>query len=167
MKKIVIISALVAILAAGGLSAILLHSKNSSPFSARIRKQANLIIFYPDSKSTGYKVDTTSIRYDPSTKVLSYTARGNGSNLTITEQTTPDPFNDIPQYWDTFTTKLQSYTSFDSANGKVALTRPVELKGGQSAIMNAKDTLMFVHPINGDFSQDQWKQLFNNLNSVQ
>ena len=167
MKKWLLTSLIIAILLIGSGFAAHKLLKHPSPFSTQIRNQSQFLIFYPDPRATGYKVDVSTIQYDTSAKVLSFTAQGSGNSLTITEQTTPDPFNDIPQYWDAFTTKLQNYASFDSVNGQIALTQPVELKGGQSAVMNSKGTLMFVHPTGSGLSEDQWKQVFNNLESTQ
>jgi hypothetical protein len=89
-----------------------------------------------------------------------------GKSLTFAEQSTPQNFVDIPQAYDKLIESLNSYSSFDSFYGKVDLTHPKELKGQQSAAMNSKGTLMFIHPTNGDLSTDQWKQLFNNLSIV-
>jgi hypothetical protein len=69
---------------------------------------------------------------------------------------------DIPAAYTKLLSSLNQFDSFDSPNGTVALTHPKELNGAESAVMNAKGTLLFVRP-NGNVSSDDWRRLFNNL----
>jgi len=138
---------------------------SKTPIPNDIKKNISFMVFYPDHKKTGYSLVQDSFKYNPDSKVLLFNADSADNQLVITEQATPDPFNDIPQYWPSFTSELNSYTEFDSSDGKVALTRPAELKGGQSAVFNGKGTLMFIHP-KKDLSDDEWRKLFNNLKII-
>jgi len=131
------------------------------PIPDRIVHQLNFSLMYPDA-SSGYEVDPSKTSYDASSKVLIFHAKQEGVELIITEQATPDPFNDIPQYYPKLIEKLNGYKDFDSINGSVSLTRPTELKGGQTAVFNGKGTLIFVKPSRA-LSDDDWRAFFNSL----
>lgn len=133
---------------------------------ADIKKQTDFVIFYP-AASSGAKINKTSFKYDSSSKVLSYLATRGSVALTFGEQSTPQGFVDIPQAYDKLIEELNGYASFDSYYGHVDLTHPKEFNGQQSAAMNTKGTLMFIHATQGSLSEDQWKNLFNNLTVVQ
>jgi hypothetical protein len=135
------------------------------PLPKSIRQQVNYLVFYPASDS-GVAVDKSSFKYDAAQKVLSYTVSTQNRTLTVSEQPTPDAFNDVPQAYDKLVQSLGEYGSFDSLFGKVSLTRPQQLHGQQSAVMNAKGTLLFAHPTQGELSDDEWRQLFNSLRVV-
>jgi hypothetical protein len=122
-------------------------------------------VLYPDSQSPA-TVKTGSIKYDAGTQVLTYIIADAGVPITISEQSTPQAFIDIPQSYATLINSLNNYASFDSLQGTVALTYPKELNGQQSAVMNTKGTLMFAHPTNGSLSENQWKNLFNSLEVI-
>jgi hypothetical protein len=131
------------------------------PISSEIRKQLTFPLFYPGTESS-YVVDAKTVNYNGHDKVLIFHAKSGDTDMTISEQATPDPFNDIPEYYPKLIEKLHGYNDFDSLNGKVSLTRPEELKGGQSAVFNGKGTLMFVHP-SRDLRDDEWRSFFNAL----
>ena len=82
--------------------------------------------------------------------------------MLISEQATPQVFNDIPEYYPKLIEKLNGYSDFDSVLGKVSLTKPKELNGAQSAVFNGKGTLMFVRP-NQSLSDDDWRQFFDQM----
>ncbi|MDB5178429.1 MAG: hypothetical protein JWN01_372 [Patescibacteria group bacterium] len=136
---------------------VILHPR--SPIPSSIKTQLTFPVFYPDP-TTGYKIDPGSITYSARDKVLIFNVSSSGNRIVFSEQGTPGPFNDVAGYYDKFIEKLGGYASFDSTNGKVSLAHPQELKGGQSAIMNAKGTLLFAHP-DKDLSDDNWHKLFN------
>jgi len=138
-------------------------NQSKSPFSRNIKTQANFLIFYPSVKDTNYKVDPQTIKYDTANKTLSFVEKDGSAKLVFSEQATPAQFNEIPQYWDKLAEKLRVYSSFDSLYGKVALTHPIELQGGQSAMFNGKGTLIFINPSGSNLSDDKWKQLLNNF----
>ncbi|MFI5240738.1 MAG: hypothetical protein ACHQUB_03460 [Candidatus Saccharimonadia bacterium] len=135
----------------------------SSPIPPSIRRNVSFGIFYP--KSSNYHCQRSSFAYDPQAKIVTYVC-SNASlrlNLNITEQASPDGFVDAPQAFETLINKLQNYASFDSVVGKVYLTHPVELNGGQTAVMDGEGTLVFIRPTNA-ISEDNWRKLFNSLN---
>ena len=133
---------------------------------AKFTKVTTFVIFYP-TKSSGAAINQASFKYGTDSKVLSFLVSQSGINMTVAEQATPQGFIDIPQAYDKLIESLNGYAEFGSYYGTVNLTHPKEFNGQQSAALNAKGTLMFVHPTNGQLSQDQWKVFFNNLQTIQ
>ncbi|HSW37689.1 MAG TPA: hypothetical protein VLG37_04975 [Candidatus Saccharimonadales bacterium] len=152
-----------AIIVSGATIGVIKLTQSRSIIPKDIKKQLNIVTLLP--KSDQIIVDHHSFKYDSNAKVLTFVVSGFGIKNTISEQATPDPINDIPQYLDKLTESLHEYTSFDTAAGKVYLTRPEELKGDQSAVMNSKGVLMFAHP-EKDLTDDQWRQFFNSLDVI-
>ena len=138
------------------------NSRHNPTFPTAIKHQAGFVLFYPTDKSI-LKVDKSTIKFDASNKLVSYiTYNSSNSKIIISEQATPETFVDIPTAYDQLIERLQGYSTFESANGKVSLTHPKELKGPQSAVMNSKGTLMFVRP-SVNMSDSDWRLLFNSL----
>jgi hypothetical protein len=134
------------------------------PIPSKVLNQANFGIWYPTTKSLELKIDRSSIKYTQasSDKLVTFTARNPTNTLTFTEQALPESFTDVPQAYDKLIERLRGYTSFDTVNGTVALTRPEELKGAQTAIMQSRGTLVFIKP-SKDLSADDWRLVINNL----
>ena len=130
---------------------------------ANISKQLSFGVYFPTANTAVATINKRSINYQASGGLLSYTAQlTDGTTVSVNQQATPESFVDIPQAYDKLVASLQPYTSFDSINGRVSLTYPKELKGSQSAVMNAKGTLLFARP-SKSLSDKQWRQLFNGL----
>lgn len=161
-SKYIIVTALIAAVAAGGY--FFLHKTPLVP--AKFTRETSFVIFYP-TKNSGATINESSFKYDTSSKVLSFTVNQNGVSMAVGEQSTPQGFIDIPQAYDKLIESLNGYAEFGTYYGTVNLTHPKEFNGQQSAAMNAKGTLMFVHPTYGQLSEDQWKKLFNNMQTVQ
>lgn len=159
----------ISIVATAAITAIVL-TQEPSEFERAAPKDIDYILFYPDEIKSGYAVDYSTIKYDTEHKGTSFVVTGKGNKLTFAEQTTPDQFNDIPQYWQGFTDKLNGYKSFDSPDGKVALIRPQNLNQNQNqkqaAVFNGKGTLMFIYP-EKDLSDSDWRNLFKNMSSTE
>jgi hypothetical protein len=143
-----------------------LYSLNQ-PIPQKTLKEAGYGIWYPTSKGLNLKVDRGTIKYTHTgpDKLVSFIARSETQNLTFTEQPQPESFNDVPQLYEKLIEKLRGYSNFDSVNGTVSLTRPEELKGGQTAVMKSKGTLVFIKP-ETDLSADDWRKIMNNLSFV-
>lgn len=141
--------------------------KHANPLPKYIIKEISFPVFYPTSQSPVI-VNKSSFKYDSSTKVLSFIVTDAGQSITVTEQATPESFVDVPQVYTTLINSLNNYSSFDSLQGQVNLTYPKQFNNmQQSAVMNAKGTLMFAHDIASDLSNAQWQQFFNDLIVVQ
>ena len=129
-----------------------------------IKKQIDFLVLYPQGDSN-IVVDRSTFKYDSQNHVLSFVVTCFGVKNTITEQATPDSFNDIPQYLDKVLQQLNSYSSFDTDMGKANLTHPSNLNGDQAAVMNTKGVLMFAHPVS-TLTESQWRQFFNSLSVI-
>jgi hypothetical protein len=131
------------------------------PIPSAIYAKLSFSFFYVPP-SSGYKIDPTLTTYDASAKVVIFHAKMGSRDMLISEQATPQIFNDVPEYYPKLIEKLNGYSDFDSINGKVSLTRPKELNGAQSAVFNGKGTLIFVRP-NQALSDDDWRRFFAQL----
>lgn len=136
------------------------HLKTQPPIAlpASTRKMITYPVLLPQKDAA---INTSSYKFDPSQKVLSFTARlHDGQVVTFTEQATPEPFSDIPNFYTRLLDTLNEYQSFDGLHGTVYLTHP---KGaGQAAVINTKGTLIFARVIK-DEPQSVWQPLFNDL----
>jgi hypothetical protein len=155
-----------AVLMVAGAVAYVTMRQTGSLLPGSIRTVMTYPVLFP-TKTTDFNVDSKTIHYDASAERLTFRGQGpGGMQIDFSEQATPQSFVDIPQAYDKLTSSLQEYDTFDSINGKVSLTHPKELGGDQSAVMNAKGTLLFARPNHG-LSSEAWRQLFNNLVVVQ
>lgn len=131
-----------------------------------VKDQLTFPFYWPD-KTAPLMIDKKTIKYDANSKAISYIAQtSDGAVLTISQQATPQSFTDVPQAYSKLVEILVQYGVFDSPNGTVYLTHPKQLKGGQTAVMNSKGTLVFVKP-DKNLSDDTWHKVFNNLKIIQ
>lgn len=139
----------------------------NQPIPRKVLGQAGFGVWYPHGGSLALEVDRDSVKtsLNGNDRLVTFTAHSPSKALAFTEQAVPDSFNDVPQVYDKLIEKLRGYSSFDSVNGTVSLTRPEELKGGQTAVMKSKGTLVFIKP-EKDLSTDDWRRLVNNLQFV-
>jgi len=146
-----------------GITYTVMRITTKSPLiSPELRKQLSYGVYIP-TQSGDYIIDRKSLSYSPPTQQLTYHVKQiSGVDILLSMQPTPESFTDVPQVFDELMTKLRQYSSFDSVQGKVYLTHPVELNGKQSAVLNAKGTLMFAKP-NKDLTDSEWKKFFNGL----
>lgn len=128
------------------------------------RQRVDFVLFAPTSTARE-SVKPHSIKLDAGSHFLSYVSEVGSMQITVSMQPTPEGFVDVPQAFDKLVEKMNQYSVFESLNGKVYLTKPQELNGGQTAVMNAKGTLLFAKPI-GDLTDDQWRSFFNQLDVV-
>lgn len=103
-----------------------------------------------------------SAAYDKPAKMLSYTVKLAGTNVVISEQPTPENFVDVPQMYDQLVAQMAEYQKFDAAVGTVHLTRPANLAGRQTAVLNTKGTLLFAKA-EANLSDDAWRTLFRSF----
>jgi hypothetical protein len=158
-KVLVSIFGLLIIIAAG----LIVHQALQSPIPAKIRKQVSFPILLP--KKQDAVINNSSYKFDSDQKVFSFTAylMSDHQLATFTEQATPSPFLDIPNFYPQFLQTLHEYQSFDGLQGTVYLTHP---KGvGQAAILNSKGTLMFIR-VPHDEPQSTWQPLTNHLKTI-
>lgn len=151
-----------------GLGVIMaVHYKDSPGVSRKIIKDANFSIYYPKDKKGPWVADESTIVMNTEDQLLSFSVRRGNNKVSMSEQPTPDSFSDAPQIYQKLLDQLHQYAEIDTVVGKVTLTHPEELKGGQSAVVNtSKGTLMFAHPEH-DLTDLQWKEYFNTLRVVE
>lgn len=161
-RKLIIVLTLFIVIVAGFVLTYFKFMKHTPVISPFIKSQVSTPIFLPSQKD--YKVDPQSVTFDTREKLLTFTATniGDGSTVVVTQQPTPDTFTDIPQYFDKLVEAMGQYKQFDSLNGKVTLTKPTELKGSQTAVLNQNGTLLFARP-SRDLTDDDWRRFFNGL----
>lgn len=148
--------------AAAGAFILITRLNAYRPIPKSINSQISFSIYYP-KKGAPIAVDTQTVKYDTSNKFLSFVAKDNKSqsSITISEQATPDTFADpqvdlYPKELD----KLNQYSDLTTPIGKVTLTLPKEYKGGQAAVLNNEGTLLFARP-SSNLTNGQWQQFFN------
>lgn len=135
------------------------YRSSQAPFSASIRKQVTSTILYPDPEKLDYVIKRDTVKYDAESKLLSYviTSESQQLRLIVSEQPSPEMFADIPETYQKFVEKLLPVVTFENKVGKVTITQPNELKGEQSAVLNAQGTLMFVR--SKKLPEDQWRRI--------
>ncbi|SRR6266540_4081408 len=144
----------------GVLLVVILH-RPASPLPAAISKQVRFAIYFP-GKPWIVAPDEASYQNG----VLRFGSQQAGKQLVFTEQTTPPVFSEVPQYFPALLAKMNQYASFGSASGTVYLTKPTELKGGQTAVVENAGTLLFVRP-GRDLSDNEWRQLFSTMRTIE
>ncbi len=128
------------------------------PLPSSIKSQVHFAVFLP---SQGVTIDASTYKYDAGQGVLSFVGKmPDGQTVTIAEQATPAPFNDIPNYYTQFLSKIFEYTAFDSLQGTVHLAHPKS--AGQAAVMNSKGTLIFAR-VDHDEPSNTWKNVFSRM----
>ncbi|MDL2342199.1 MAG: hypothetical protein QFB87_03935 [Patescibacteria group bacterium] len=165
-RKVLVIALSTALLLAAASGVVKLSHGAGQVLPPAIASKVNFAVFYPANDKL-VAVERKSISFNDQAGVLSYTGRLlGGADLYINQQATPESFVDIPQAYDKLIASLLPYGNFDTVNGRVSLTKPKELQGNQSAVMNAKGTLMFVRA-SSNITDSQWRQVFNSLKLIE
>jgi hypothetical protein len=138
-----------------------LFKPQPSPIPKTITHKISYNIFIPRINSA-WQLDKTKTSYNADTGVITTELTSNGNKITMTQQNVPQTFKDVPTYYPALLNKLHEYSEIQTSIGTIALTRPEEFKGGQSAVANINNTLMFLHPAS-DLTDQQWTAFFNNL----
>jgi hypothetical protein len=131
---------------------------------AAIKTQLTSTLLMPTDKTVAV-IDQGSIKYDSKIKVLTYDVQFDGVKVVISEQPTPESFIDIADVYTKVLESMNEYKKFELAIGVIHLTRPPDLKGKQSAVLNSKGTLLFANP-KQDLTEDQWRRFFHNIQLV-
>jgi hypothetical protein len=147
----------------GIIAIVILLVAPKNPLPSAIRKQASFAVLAPVAGQVA--VDRESAKFDTKLKLLSFNATFDGVLVVLSQQPTPESFIDIPQVYDKVIANMNEYTKFDAIIGTVHLTRPKDLGGKQAAVINAKGTLLFAKP-DKDLTDDQWRQLFKNVDAL-
>jgi hypothetical protein len=138
---------------------IIIYEKNQPPIPNSITKKLNFSLAL---LAKPYVIERKTISYVSQSGVLIFTAKNGTSSFVISEQATPDVFSASDQVYPTLLQRMNEYAELQTAAGTVALTKPTELNGVQTAVLNVKSDLIFVRP-NKPQSSAQWKSFFSSL----
>jgi hypothetical protein len=158
---------LIAIVAALTFFLIQTNSTDSNPLPEEISKSINFTVYVPPSdENAKYTLDKSKTSFQKESGVLSLiilTPKGN--KVSTSQQIIPETFKDIPSYYPKLLTKLNEYAEFHTRYGTVTLTKPTELKGGQTAVSTAGGTLLFATP-EKNMTEQEWKHFFDSLEVI-
>ena len=167
IKRLLLILGVICLVAAGATAGFIIweHHRTDSGIPDAIIQKPAFTVFSHDPSDKTWKIQTADAAYDTSQGILKLKFIHNGNTMTLTEQVTPGVFTDIPTYYQALLGKLKEYAEIQTTIGTVALTHPVELKGGQSAVISTQGTLMFAHPDHG-LSIGDWQEFFDAMRKV-
>ena len=139
---------------------IILYLTNSRGFvSKKLNDQISFSVMHPGSNSR-VRTDKSSITYDPAQKYITYTGKYNSQPLTISEQSTPQQYIDIPEAFARQMDQWHESSTFISSVGTVHITRPEHKT--YTAVLNERGTLVFVTSIT-PISNEDWRQIFRSM----
>lgn len=139
-----------------------LNNKNNEVIPIAIQQRIAFQIFAPNSSNTTWTISNKQVSYNSQQGILSITVTTQRNTLIMDEQQTPQIFTNIPQYYPALLSKLNQYGQFTIGLGTVTLTKPTELHGEQTAVLNSGGTLIFVRPTH-NLSISEWTDYFNSL----
>lgn len=100
-------------------------------------------------------------------EAVTYTATVSGRTVIVTLQKVPLQYRDDEAAYERFVGSLKPFAVFEVPLGRVALINLVEessfAPNGQSAVLNAKGTLLVARPEGGTMGQDDWTTLFDSM----
>lgn len=158
--RIILVSCAIVLLLGTGFVVFYFVQANNSQIPVSIQKQLSFVPFVTAPTSFNPVSQPYSIKYDKSAQVLSYDIKYLGQQIVVSQQATPQSFNDIPEVYTQLITKMQGEASFSTPAGTVNITYPSEYKGAQTAVMNNDGVLMFARPVK-NLSSTQWQKLFD------
>jgi len=162
MQLIIGVLLVVAVATGGTIAAVLyVQSRQSGVISSSIQQHIAFQIYAPIDTSA-WAINRSSIAYNSSQGVLSLSVSSPTNTFVLEEQQTPDIFTNVSQYYPTLLSKLNVYGNFQTGLGTVELTKPTELHGEQTAVLNSAGTLLFVRPKN-NLTNGQWGTFFSSL----
>jgi hypothetical protein len=170
-KRLIIVSILLlAVFAAGAGSEAFIHSRSDKPvISKEIAQQVHFSVFYPmsDTGQPLWQISKDKTSYDAENGVLTMisTRPNSSTTVTLTQQMIPDAFKDVPTQYAKMLNSMNQYQEIKSQFNTVTLTRPKELKGGQTAVVNKGDTLMFAKP-STDLTDNEWQSFFDTFRKM-
>lgn len=156
-KAIAVVSTLVIVTLIAGI--ISFQTITAGPIPKDIQNKINFSIYLPEEGKDVITKD--SIAFNTEEGVLTYGIMYIGEKILISQQAEPEAFSDGPVYQHLLN-KMKQYDEVKTNIGNVTLTKPEELKGGQTAVANSNGSLLFARP-SKDLTREQWQQFFNTL----
>ena len=170
-STVILIIVLLGIIAMASGTFVLLNAyENNTVINKQILTEANFTIFYPSiaaKTASDWQLEKDLTTYDKSSGVLTLHAlqASTGRQIVLNEQPVPGAFTDVPTQYSKMLTTLNEYNELQLGFGTVALTRPIELNGGQAAVANKSGTLIFANP-SADLTDGEWQSFFEGLRIV-
>lgn len=148
---------------AGVVAGISVFGMTNKPIPKGLTDKLEFVAYIP----TGvYSFNQKDVSYSDDTKVLSMSIKSKqGVVITLNQQATPEAFQEAPDYYQNLIEKLRRDKTLSTKLGEVYITRPVELKGKQTAVINYRGTLMFAEP-SRELDDNDWRKFFNSLEEV-
>ncbi len=147
-----------AIMLAGSLMIINRHKTNTIVVPDYIQNQLNFMPVLPKANTENFNVNQDSFKYDPENKILSYTANGQSTAMTITEQAYPEVI-----IFDKFVGALGLYDEIETKVGTVSLTKPPTANSKQVAVLSYNNKVLVFIQAQNDLTKEQWKRVFDSL----
>jgi hypothetical protein len=162
MKRYLIAFAIVVIVAALAAGVWLLRPKAVIP--AEVTRTAGFGVWYPRAGTLQLEVDQTSIKgtKEGADYLVNFVAKSPKSTLLFNEQAVPETMTDVPEVYQKLIEKMNGYSTLDTLNGTISLTKPTEFSGDQVAVFKARGTLVMIRA-QQPLSTDDWRRLGNNL----
>ena len=130
------------------------------PIPASIAKQLHFGVYYPASAKT-VTINESSWTYNDKLAQCVFTVQYAGRSITFSQQAVPAQFTDIPEFYSKYLDKLRSSGSFENSQGRVYITRPLEVDR-QTAVLNNRGTLLYAQA-DKDLPESDWKYLMGHL----
>lgn len=149
---------------------VLKVTTGSQVVPSEIKKQVSFPLYIPAQDITPFTIDKNSLKTypdpgDSQMKIFSFVLTSPGNKITFTEQVAPDLVSEQIGL-DKLASLMQAYKEIITSVGRVELTRPKELKGGQTAVAVPNfTTLIFAKP-EIDLTENDWRKIFNSLEIV-
>ena len=142
-----------------GVSVLYLNRDQKPPASPTALDARSFPIYVPRQASDISYIASDSTFDTESTVLTTTLSLQDGTKIILTQQPTPEVFGDVPQQYSKMLALLNQYKEVKSEFGTIALTRPKELNGGQSAVVNRPGTLIFAKP-SRDLTEEEWQTFF-------
>jgi hypothetical protein len=132
---------------------------------SNLARRVSFTISYPIQPPAEIKTDLSTMSYSPTDQGFSYIVHVDDKPVTISQQGVPDIFSE-PGVYDYKLQQANEYDDFSTNFGDVTLTKPSELHGQTVAWVNAKGTLTLARVTGQSLTDNEWKLLFNNMESI-
>jgi hypothetical protein len=166
LKITIIISITIIVILSMAVTGYLLFNNHSAQpiIPPDIRQKVTFVIFNPSQieKIPEWTIDKTKTAYNAENGVLTMVVNKDDITVIFNQQLEPEAFKDVPTQYARMLNSLNQYREISTNIGAVTLTHPKELNGGQTAVADKRETLIFAQP-NRDLSDDEWKDFFNSL----
>lgn len=155
------------VLVAVAAAAMFLFIREPSLVPKEMLEKINFTVYVPakSDRHDAWVLVNDSTAFEDNQGVLSLVATSGNNKMFIKEQIVPGTFTDIPNFYNKMLEKLHHYQEIQTSLGTVTLTRPEELQGKQSAVLNAAGTLLFASP-EQELSESQWHAFFKQLTVI-